>query len=280
MRARLWSIGMVSVVLAGGVLASGCLHRKPKVKGFEAVVVSQDVRLLEQSLGGAKARYAASLLGPRDGATIDRAQWQVLYDGEEISHGTEALNLSFDENGNAPLTLVLPVPYATNAKALAALDGKKKVKLTIEGSVHFKHGLLYDAHTAFKLVADVVPPRLPRVALPKVEGARFSSGVSQVGLLLEVKNPNPFPIVLSEAPYSVGLAGQLGSDGVALAGQPVPANGSITYPVRAYLDPPSADPDDWPRRTKVDYRLTGAVRGDLFDVRFEFHGTTKLRSGN
>ena len=118
-------------MVAAGVLAAGCLHRKPKMEGFEAVVVSQDVRLLEQSLGGAQARYAASLLGLRDGATIDRAQWQVLYDGEEIAHGTEALNLSFDENGNAPLTLVLPVPYATNAKALAALDGKKKVKLTI-----------------------------------------------------------------------------------------------------------------------------------------------------
>lgn len=275
MRARWLGLG---VAMAVG-LASGCLHRKPKVQGFEAVVVSQDVHLLEQTLGGAKARYAASILGPHDGATIDRVDWRVTYDGEEIAHGTETPNLPFDENGNAPLTLVLPVPYAKDAAALRALDGKKKVKLGIEGSFHFKHGLLYDANAAFRLVSDVTPPRLPRIKLARVDGARFSTGVSQVALTLEVTNPNPFPILLSEVPYSVGLGGQRASDGVALAGEPINGNGSVTYPVQAYLDPPSEDPDDWPRRTKVEYWLKGAVRGALFDVRFAFDGTAKLRSG-
>jgi hypothetical protein len=274
MRAR--SSFLAAAFLAA--LLTGCLHRKPKVEGFQAVVVRQEVKLLEQTLGGAKARYAASLLGPKAGATIDRAQWTVRYDGKEIAHGSQALNVPFDEQGHAPLVLVLDVPYAPTAAALAELDSSKKVSLELDGTFHFKHGLLYDGEGQIHFESQVVPPHLPRVRLARAEGARFDTGEAEVALTLEVQNPNDFPVVLFEAPYAVGLGDQRPSEGVALAGEPVRPHGVAQYPIRAYLDP-NGDPDDRRPDAKVDYFLRGAVRGNLFDVRFDFDGTVKLRSG-
>lgn len=270
MRARsLW------VVLA--VFASGCLHR-PQLHGFEAKVTDQDLQLLEETLGSAQARYTASVRGP-DQARIDRASWQVSYDGKVIDRGSQALDVPFGNDGIAPLTLVVPVPYARTAAELSALDQQHgKVKLALEGSFHFSHGIS-EGSGSFSTSIRVVPPHLPTVRLVQVEGARFNNGESEVALALEVRNPNGFPIVISEAPYVVGLGDQRASDGVALAGQPVRPEGSARYPIRAYLDPPSEDPDDWPRRTEVHYLLKGAVRGNLYDVHFAYEGTAKLRPG-
>lgn len=266
-----WLWGMLAV------LATGCLHRPPG-SGLEAKVADEELELLEETLAGAKARYAASVRGPPD-ARIDRASWEVRYDGRVVDRGSQALAVPFGSDGVAALTLVVPVPYARTAAELTALNGEGgKVKLELEGRLHLTRATA-EGEREFSSAIRVAPPHLPSIRLLQVDGARFHTGEGQVALTLEVHNPNAFPIVISEAPYLVGLADQPGTDGVAFAGQPLRPDGNARYPIRVYLDPPSEDPDDGPRPTQIRYLLKGALRGTLYDVPFVYEGTATLRPG-
>lgn len=266
-----WLLGLIAL------LATGCLHRKPKVQGFQAVVTQQELQLLDESLAGAQARFAATIQGPHR-AHIDGASWQVSWNGKVIDRGSQTVDVPFGNDGIAPLTLVISVPWARTASELSAVADQKKVKLEIAGSFHFSEGISEGSGT-FSTSKDVVPPHLPTVKLVSTDGARFNTGEAAVLLTLEVKNPNDFPLLINEAPYVVTLGGARPSEGVGFAGETIPANGTSRYDVRAYLDPPSEDPDDWPKRVQTTYALKGAVRGALYDVHFDFSGTVKLRAG-
>jgi LEA14-like dessication related protein len=271
-----WSLRTLAL-FALLALATGCLHRRPKVEGFEAKVGKQDVTLMKETLAGATARYTAQVAGPT-GARIDRASWEVRYADQVVSRGETPLSLAFGKDGLTPVTLVVPVPYAQTAHDLARLQDGKKAKLELKGTLHFSRAGR-TGRVPFGTDKKVPSPRAPEAKVADVQGARFNTGESEVTLLLEVKNPNGFPIQLTEVPYAVRLASARPSEGVALPGEIIPPEGVARYPVRAYLDPPSEDPDDWVRRTKVSYSLQGAIRGALFDVRFAFDGTVKLRAG-
>jgi LEA14-like dessication related protein len=259
-------------------LASGCRHVEDTGR-LHAKFTTEELTFLDQNLQGGLLRFFARLSGPAH-ATATRVIWDIQLDGKSLDRGETPIDRAFGADGSISFELIQRITYAHDAEELRTLSQKKGPRrITVKGEVRLEMGSK-TGEEAYARVLDVATPRLPEAQLVKAEGARFSDGSVQVAFEIAVKNPNPFPLLLQEAPYSGLLGGKAIDEGTLGAGQVLDANGSARFPIAASLDPDEEAAARAAHKSSVKFELRGALRGELFKVPFDLSGEVPLRKGN
>jgi hypothetical protein len=258
------------------VFAASCRHVEDPSR-IHARFTTEELTFLDQNLSGGLLRFYAKLSGPPR-ARATRVIWDVQLDGQSVDRGTTPIDREFGPDGTLSFDLQQRLIYAHSADELRTLAAKKGGRrLTVRGEVRLELGARSGAE-AYSRTIEFATPRLPEISIAKTEGARFADGTVQVAMNLAVKNQNPFPILLEEAPYSGLLAGKAIDEGSFAAGVVLDAREAPQFPIKVSLDP-----DEGQRishHKSVKFELRGALRGELFKVPFDLSGEVPLRKGD
>lgn len=258
------------------LVASGCVHGGAAF-GVSASSSSEGLTLVHQDLKGCLVRWAPRLTGMPH-TYVRHVRWALALDGKQVSSGDTNTPADFGEDGTATPVLLMPVTYVRNAADLSRWNDEKTLRLELRATVY-----LARAGSGGKLEvrrsAEIPAPRAPVATLFQKSGTRFSDGTTLVKLVLAVHNPNSFPVTTSEVPYFARLNGREAAEGIALAGRLLHSNETATYPLSLELDPIPGARAARPT-LELPFELKGAVRGGLFNRRFDLKGEVSLNREN
>ena len=257
-------------------LALGCASAAPKPSG-PPTLLSQELQVASQDLTQVALRLGGQLQSP-GAATLTRATWELVADGEVVQRGESALGTALAAGAATPFAFEVKRPYVQGAEALQALAQKQgPLLLALRGELHVREGGTTQA-VPFAASRSVRTPRLPVVRVQRLDAARYGPEEVTLTVGLGVENPNPFPVRLSALGWKLSVNGKALAEGNAVQRDSVAAASTGVYDVEASLTPETYGADVRPltQRASLPYVLQGTLEGDGLRVPYSLSGDVKL----
>jgi LEA14-like dessication related protein len=271
------SVLLPLVVPVLATLWLACASAPSKPTGSPTLAL-QEATVPTQNLTEATVHYAGQVVSPVPGV-IEKADWELVSEGEVVKTGTATLNVPLTPNQPASFSFQERSPYVRGSEDLKALSGRGgTMLLAMRGTLTVRSG--QDVQTLpFAASRSVRVPRLPEVVLESLDAARYSSTEVNLTLRVGVKNPNPFPLKLSELKYTLVVGGKPLDKGTLAKADTVEASATSVYSLEA-----SVSPSTWGSEAKaliskgvIPYTLEGELTGGpLLKVPYSLSGSVKL----
>ncbi|NMO14820.1 LEA type 2 family protein [Pyxidicoccus fallax] len=258
------------------VLGLGCASAPTRPSG-PAVLTSQDTTVVSQGLTEATVRYRAQVASPAAGV-VERAEYELVSDGQVVKTGTAKLDVRLEPGIPADLSFEERAPYVKSEEDLARLSNQGgTLLLALRGTLVVRSGE-QEEKVPFAASRAARVPRLPKVVVVELDGARYSPEEVQINLRLGVQNPNPFPLKLGGLTFQVAVAGKSLESGTLAQADSVDASATGVYPVEVAVTKDTWGPDVKALISKgiLPYGVTGELTGPLLRVPYSLTGEVKL----
>jgi hypothetical protein len=180
--------------------------------------------------------------------------------------------------GSAPFAVDARGPYPTagadagdgapvEGTVLAALRGK--LFLNVGGQ---------KVELEFAKAREIRLPQLPNVVVKEVDFARYSSSEAGGTFYLGVKNPNPFPVHISELTYAVTINDRAVGDGELGKGEEVAPASTGVFELQLSVNPETygQDVEKLIKGQALPYALKGELVARKFKTPYALRGDIKL----
>jgi LEA14-like dessication related protein len=191
-------------------------------------------RVAEVDLEGASVNLDFTLENPNDlTLRVARASWRLQVEGVEVSEGTLPGGLTLPARGAAPFTARVRLRWADLSRLAEPLRRQPEVAYRVDGAVGVETPVVGVVSLAFKHEGRVPVPRLPILRLAGVSADLRSLIDLDLGLTLEVENPNAFPLPGAELRFDLLVNGVQVVSGreATLAALPAGGQARIKLPV-------------------------------------------------
>lgn len=254
-----------------------CASTPSKPMGTPTLAL-QEATVPTQNLTEATVHYAGQVVSPIPGV-LEKADYELVSEGVVVKTGTATLNVPLTPNQAASFSFQEHAPYVRGPEDLKALSSRGgTMLLALRGTLTVRSG--QDVQTLpFAASRSVRVPRLPEVVLESLDAARYSATEVNLTLRVGVKNPNPFPLRMSQLTYNLWVGGKSLGEGTLAKGDTVEASATSVYPLEA-----SVSPSTWGSEVKgliakgvIPYTLEGELTGGpLLKVPYSLTGNVKL----
>jgi LEA14-like dessication related protein len=186
----------LALLLLPALLLGGCasLQRLAASAFAPPRLHLEGVRVAEVDLEGATLVLDVTLDNPNDVAfRVARASWRLQVEGDQVSEGELPGGLTLPALGTAPLALGVRLRWADVARLAEQVRRQAQLAYRIDGTVAVETPV-GEVALEFKHQGQLPLPRLPELRLARVSADLSSLTDLDVGLTLEVENPNAFPL--------------------------------------------------------------------------------------
>jgi LEA14-like dessication related protein len=255
---------------------SGCASTPTAPPVPPPELVSQELAV-EQDLTNFRLNFEGRLR-PEQDAVVERAEWELVVEGEVTDRGQAELGVEVPAGETKPFLLKARSQYVSSAEQLQSLSAQGGSLLAaLRGTLHVRQGgTVYPI--AFARSREVRTPRLPTVVMQELDAARYSSEEANIIFRIGVVNPNPFPLRLGSVSYEVQVAGRKIGEGVRGTGEHVAPSATGMFEVQLPVSQATWGPDikKLIATTRLPYVVTGEVKGELYAVPYQLEGTVQL----
>lgn len=239
-------------------------------------ITAQELNV-QQDLTTFSLELLGQLTSPTE-ATIERAVWEMVVEGEVVKTGEAALNIPVAPGASAPFTVGASGGYVKGAEELRALSEKGGSLLTaLRGNLIVRQNGK-TGELPFARSREVRTPRLPSVRLQELDAARYSEEEANIIFYLGVVNPNPFPLKVDVLEYKVLVNGKQIGEGTRARGDAINPAGTGVFEVQLGVkkDTYGDDVKALIKTLSLPYVVEGQLKGELFTVPYKLDGTVKL----
>jgi LEA14-like dessication related protein len=238
----------------------------------------QEATVPTQNLTEATVHYAGQVVSPLPGV-LERADYELVSDGQVVKTGTAELNVPLTPNQSASFSFQERAPYVRGPEDLKALSVRGgTLLLALRGTLTVRSG--QEVQTLpFAASRAVRVPRLPEVVLESLDAARYSATEVNLTLRVGVRNPNPFPLRMNQLTYTLLVGGKPLGEGTLAKADTVEASATSVYPLEASVSPSTWGSDVKALISKgvLPYTLQGELTGGpLLKVPYSLEGSVKL----
>jgi len=258
------------------LLGSACATTPEAPPAPPPELVSQDLHV-QQDLTSFQLTFKGEGKAEQP-ATVARATWEMVVDGEVVKSGETPLNVALAGGEAVPLSFEVKEKYVDNAEQLRAYDqAGGSVLAALRGQLHVEQGGQTHA-IEFARSREVRRPRLPSVRMQELDAARYSSEEANIIFRLGIVNPNPFPLHVQELTYKIEVAGKQIGDGVRASGESVDPSSTGMFEVQIPVSKATYG-DDIKKliaTANLPWVVSGELKGDLYAVPYSLNGSVKL----
>jgi LEA14-like dessication related protein len=179
------------ILLLGGCASlqrlAAAAFTPPRLHFQQATVGSVD-------LDGATVLLAFTVENPNDvSVQVASATWRLQAEGAEVSEGDLPGGLTLPARATIPFTVKVPLRWADLTRLAGQVQQKSELAYLIDGAIGVETpvGLVT---LPYRHHGQLPVPRLPALRLVKVTASLSSLTALELGLVLEVENPNGFPL--------------------------------------------------------------------------------------
>ncbi|MBI5542952.1 MAG: LEA type 2 family protein [Deltaproteobacteria bacterium] len=264
-------------------LASSCATpSKPAPESMEeagAPVSAETLRIEErdQTISSLRAVVTVRLKNEGTAAvSATRARFEVVTAGKVVHSGEVPLAQVVPAAGEATVEVCAPFVFAEGDEAIAALvERKEPVEYALRGIIE-----VGGAQVEFAKAAAIRAPRMPILKLSSLDAATSPSIGVAVTAMIDLENPNTFPLVLRGSSWKLTVAGKLAGEGVMERQAPKPAS-HTTSPIEVVIAPNEVKQRKELQGATVPYELQAELDLGAAKVRLEQSGETRLlRAGD
>ncbi len=278
-RSNAHRLPLSALFIAAVLLACSGKQVAPTEEGPAPVLAEQKLEL-DQDVTTFRLLFSGTVASENE-ATIERAKWEHVIDGEVIKSGEESLNVSVPEGGQAPFQVRAETRYVENAEQLQEFAKKEGSLLTaLRGTLFVKSGgKTYEL--PFGRSREVRPPRMPSVKMHSLDAARYSDEEANIIFYLGIVNPNPFLLGVGGLDYKVTVAGREIASGTRAKAEKVSPSSTgvyeLQYPIRS--DTMKMDVKEMKalmKAGKLPWVVEGELHGDVYRIPYKLEGTVQL----
>ena len=232
---------------------------------------------LQQDLTTFDLRFGGELTSARP-ATLERATWEMVVEGNVVTSGEQPLAVRIPQNGKGAFELRASSRYVKTPEQLKAMsDRGGSLLAAMRGTLFVRRdGKMYEL--PFARSREVRTPRLPIVRLQEIDGARYSDQEVDVHLWLGVVNPNPFPLAVSALDYKAQVANREVASGSLTRRDTIEpaATGvfEITFEVTERTHGPGVKA--LIQSLTLPWSVSGVLRDELYTIPYDIDGTMRL----
>ncbi len=265
-------------LLALTCLPPGCASTpSPAASAAPASLTSEEASVASQGLTEVALRYSGQLTSPGP-AVVEKADYEVVADGQVVKTGTAPLGVTLAPDMATPFSFQADAAYVRTPEDLQALSQRGGTLLVaLRGTLTVRAGGAVQT-LPFAASRPVRVPRLPVVRVESLEGARYSEEKVDLVLRLGVDNPNPFPLRLDGLTYALSVGGRKLGEGRRGRHDTVDAAATGVYPVEV-----AVTQETWGPGVKaliatgtLPYVVAGELTGPLVRVPYSLSGDVKL----
>jgi LEA14-like dessication related protein len=256
---------------------SGCASTPPPPPLGPVSLAAEEVGVGSQDLSRLGLRYAGQLTSP-DPAVLEKADYEFVSNGQVVDRGTAPLGVALAAGASTPFSFQADATYVRTPEELAALSERGgSVLVALRGTLTVRAGTSVRT-LPFAASRQVRGPRLPRVKVTSMEGARYSDEQVDLVMRLGVDNPNPFPLRLDALGWKLSLKGRELGHGTSGAHDTVDAAATGVYSVEQAVTKQTWGPDVRAliATGTLPYTVTGELTGPGVRVPYSLSGDVKL----
>ncbi|WP_084737797.1 LEA type 2 family protein [Cystobacter ferrugineus] len=257
---------------------SGCATTPPAAPPLGPVSLAQEeTRVITQDLASMELRYSGELTSPQT-ATLEKADYELVSNGQVLEKGTAPLGVPLVPGAPTAFSFQASTPSVKSPEDLEALSDKGgSLLVAVRGTLTVRSG---DSERTLPFAASrqVRVPRLPRVKVLAMEGARYSDEQVDLVMRLGVENPNPFPVRLNGLTWVLGIQGRRLGEGTLGKQDVVDAAATGVYPVEVAVTRETWGPEvrGLIATGTLPYEVAGELTGPLVRVPYSLSGDVKL----
>lgn len=255
----------------------GCASTPPAEPLGPLSLASEETRVIAQDLAEMELRYSGALTSPQT-ATLEKADYELVSNGKVLQKGTATLGVTLVPGSPTDFSFQASMPSVRTAEELKALsDREAPLLVAMRGTLTVRSGKS-ESTVPFAASRQVRGPRLPRVKVLAMEGARYSDEQVDLVMRLGVENPNPFPVRLEELTWALRLKGRELGNGSLGKQDIVDAAATGVYPVEVAVTRETWGPEvrGLIATGKLPYEVAGELTGPLVRLPYSLSGDVKL----
>jgi LEA14-like dessication related protein len=256
---------------------AGCASTPPAPAVGPASLAAEETAVASQGLTEVALRYSGQLTSPGP-AVLEKADYELVSDGQVVERGSAPLGVALAADTPTPFSFQADAPYVRTPEDLRALSERGGTLLVaLRGTLTVRAGDTVRT-LPFAASRQVRVPRLPRVRLESLEGARYSEEKVDLLVRLGVENPNPFPLRLEGLRYTILVGGRKLGEGTHGTADLVDAAATGVYPVEVAVTKETWGEDVRALIAKgtLPYEVAGELTGPLVRVPYSLSGDVKL----
>ncbi len=257
------------------LLVTACAAPKPVPVAPK--VTSETTRLEEtdQTLTGFVATATVRLLNEGEApVAVQGASYELVRSGTVLKKGTVSLSGEIAPGEELIVQVPAPWEYAETQEQLATIaEQKEPLKYALRGNIQYAGG-----EVEFAKAGAVRSPRLLELKLDTIEVVNSPTRGMTVNALIDLKNPNPFPVALKGLNWKVALAGQPTGEGVLAKNDTAQPASETKYEISFTLEPEAVKkrPELTSGGEKVPYALDGELDLGLVQLEMNSEGEARL----
>lgn len=273
---------LTATVAALAWLGLACATSKPAPEegaGAAPAVSAETLKVDEQdqTINGLKAVVTVRL--KNEGAapvSVTGASWEAVIAGKVVASGKAAVSASVPAGGEATVEVAAPFTYAQGDDEVAALVQRKEpVDYAVRGTLDVGGGKV-----EFAKAGAIRAPRMPSLKLGSLDASTSPSIGVAFSVMVDLDNPNTFPLVLQSARWKLAIAGKPAGEGVMDRKAPKAAS-HTSYPIEVVIPPEEVKARKELQGATVPYALEAEIDLGAAKVRLEQSGETRLlRAGD
>ena len=238
---------------------------------------AEETRVVAQTLAQMELRYSGALTSPQL-ATLEKADYELVSGGQVLQRGSAPLNVTLVPGSATAFSFEASTPSVRTPEELKALsDQGGSLLVAVRGTLTVRSGGAVST-LPFAASRQVRGPRLPRVRVLAMEGARYSEEKVDLVLRLGVENPNPFPFRMDKLTWTLDIQGRRLGQGTLGTQDTVDAAATGVYPVEVAVTRETWGPEVRGLIAKgtLPYEVAGELTGPLVRVPYSLSGDVKL----
>lgn len=231
----------------------------------------------DQTINALKAVVSVRLKNDSAAAVnVTGASYEVVIGGKVVGTGRASVSASVPASGEATVGVAAPVTYAQGDEEIAALVQRKEpVEYAVRGTLD-----VGGAQVEFAKAGAVRAPRMPTLKLGSLDVTTAPSVGVAISAVVDLENPNTFPLVLQSATWKLTLAGKPAGQGVFDRTAPKAAS-HTSYPIEVVIPPEDVKARKELQGSAVSYALEAEIDLGAAKVKLESAAETKLlRAGD
>ncbi|ATB31360.1 LEA type 2 family protein [Melittangium boletus] len=256
---------------------TGCATSPPPVPVGPLSLAAEETSVSDQGLIDLELRYSGQLTSPGS-AVLEKADYEFVSNGQVVKQGSAPLNVALAAGAATPFSFQAKATYVGSSEELAELSQKGgSVLVALRGTLTVRAG---DALQTLPFAASrqVRGPRLPRVKVVSMEGARYSDEQVDLVMRLGVENPNPFALRLDGLTWDLSIQGRKLDAGQSGKHDTVDAAATGVYPLEV-----AVTKETWGQGVRaliakgtLPYTVAGELTGPRVRIPYSLSGDVKL----
>ncbi|MGC4123219.1 MAG: LEA type 2 family protein [Myxococcales bacterium] len=274
---------LLSAVAALACFGLACTTAKPAPEegaaSTGAAVSAETFKLEEQEqvINGLKAVASVRLKNETaEAVTVSGASWEVVIAGKVVASGRAALSASVPGGGETTVEVPAPFVYAQGDEAVAALVQRKEpIEYAVRGTLDAG-----GSKVEFAKAGAIRAPRMPSLKMASLDATTAPSVGVAFSIMVDLENPNTFPLVLQSARWKLTVAGKQAGEGVFDRTAPKAAS-HTSFPIEVLIPPEEVKERKELQGSTVPYALEAEIDLGAAKVKLEQAAETRLlRAGD